>query len=121
MPRTFYPARAILTRVQAKNCRSVPHRFAVRRSDKDAFPTSPAIVAGRIESFRLPEQAQFWSVIHQTQYQAFVHFAADSCAAFLSHRAQKDLRFGTFSPGAGSRFENSGLDPYLSTGPVTLD
>jgi hypothetical protein len=89
--------------------------------NKDAFPTSPACVAGRIKSFRLPKQAQVSSVIHQAQYQAFVRFAVDSCAAFLSHRAQKDLRFGTFSPGAGSRFENSDLDPYLSTGPVTLD
>jgi len=90
--------------------------------NKDAFPTSPARVAGRIKSFRLPKQAQVSSVIHQAQYQAFVRFAVDSCAAFfLSHRAQKDPRFGTFSPGAGSRFENSGLDPYLPTGPATLD
>ena len=53
--------------------------------------------------------------------QAFVRFAVASCAAYQSHRAQNDLRFGTFSPGAGSRFENSGLNPYPSTGPVTLD
>jgi hypothetical protein len=89
--------------------------------NKDAFPTSPARSAGRIKSFRLPKQAKVSGVIFQAQYQAFVRFAVNSCAAFLSHRAQKDLRFGTFSPGAGSRFENSGLDPYLPTGPVTLD
>jgi hypothetical protein len=90
--------------------------------NKDAFPTSPAHVAGRSKSIRLPKLAQVSSVIHQAQYQAFVRFAVDSCAAFFpSHRAQKDLRFGTFSPGAGSRFENSGLDPYLPTGPATLD
>jgi hypothetical protein len=50
--------------------------------NKDAFPTSPARVAGRIKSFRLPKQAQVSSVIHQAQYQAFVRFAVDSCAAF---------------------------------------
>ena len=86
--------------------------------NKDAFPNSPACAPGRIKSFRLPKQAQVSCVSFQAQYQAFVRFAVDSCAAFLSHRAQKDLRFGTFSPGAGSRFENSGLNPYLSTEPV---
>ena len=35
--------------------------------NKDAFPTSPARVAGRIKSFRLPEQAQVSSVIFQAQ------------------------------------------------------
>jgi hypothetical protein len=70
--------------------------------NKDAFPTSPACVAGRIKSFRLPKQAQVSSVIFQAQYQAFVRFAVGSSAAFLSHRAQKDLRLGTLL-GAGSR------------------
>jgi hypothetical protein len=68
--------------------------------NKDAFPTSPARVAGRIKSFRLPKQAQVLSVIFQAQYQAFVRFAVGSSAACLSHRAQRDLRFGTFHPGA---------------------
>jgi hypothetical protein len=35
--------------------------------NKDAFPTGPACVAGRIESFRLPKQAQVSSVIYQAQ------------------------------------------------------
>jgi len=35
--------------------------------NKDAFPTGPACVAGRIKSFRLPKQAQVSSVIFQTQ------------------------------------------------------
>jgi hypothetical protein len=35
--------------------------------NKDAFPTSPARVAGRIKSFRLPEQAQVSSVSFQAQ------------------------------------------------------
>jgi hypothetical protein len=67
--------------------------------NKDAFPTSPASVAGRIKSFRLPKQAQVSSVIFQAQYQAFVRFAVGSSVAFLSYRAQKDLRFGTFRSG----------------------
>jgi hypothetical protein len=67
--------------------------------NKDAFPTSSARIAGRIRSFRLPKQAQVSSVFFQAQYQAFVRFAVGSSAAYLSHRAQKDLRFGTFHPG----------------------
>jgi len=51
--------------------------------NKDAFPTSPAHVAGRIKSFRLPKQPQISSVIFQAQYQAFVRFAVGSSAAFL--------------------------------------
>jgi len=48
---------------------------------KDAFPTSPAHIAGRIKSFRLPQQAQVSSVNLQAQYQAFVRFAVASGAA----------------------------------------
>jgi hypothetical protein len=48
---------------------------------KDAFPTSPAYVAGRIKSFRLPKQARISSVNFQAQYQAFVRFAVASGAA----------------------------------------
>jgi hypothetical protein len=86
---------------------------------KDAFPTSRACVAGRIKSFRLPKQAQVSSMIFQAQYQAFVRFAVGSSAACLSHRAQRDLRFGTFHPGALAL--RTLADPYLPTGPVTLD
>lgn len=49
--------------------------------NKDAFPTSPAYVAGRIKSFRLPKQAQVSTVNFQAQYQAFVRFAVASGAA----------------------------------------
>jgi hypothetical protein len=35
---------------------------------KDAYPASPARLAGRIKSFRLPKQAQLSSVISQAQY-----------------------------------------------------
>jgi hypothetical protein len=35
--------------------------------NKDAFPTSPACIAGRIKSFRLSKQAQVSSVIFQAQ------------------------------------------------------
>jgi hypothetical protein len=67
--------------------------------NKDAFPISPASAAGCIKSFRLPKQAKVSSVFFQAQYQAFVRFAVASSAAYSSHRAQKDLRFGTFHPG----------------------
>jgi len=49
--------------------------------NKDAFPSSPAHVAGCTESFRLPKQAQVCRVSFQAQYQAFVRFAVKSSAA----------------------------------------
>ena len=66
---------------------------------KDALPNSPADTAGCIKSFRLPKQAQVSRVSFQAQYQAFVRFAVASSAAVKSHRAQLDLRFGTFHSG----------------------
>jgi hypothetical protein len=49
--------------------------------NKDAFPNSPADLAGCTESFSLPKQAQVSRVNFQAQYQAFVRFAVGSCAA----------------------------------------
>jgi hypothetical protein len=49
--------------------------------NKDAFPNSPACIAGCTKSFRLPKQAQISRVSFQAQYQAFVHFAVGSSAA----------------------------------------
>src|ERR1700730_3756133 len=67
--------------------------------NKDAFPNSPADGAGCLKSICLPKQAQVSRVIFQAQYQAFVRFAVGSSAALQSHRAQLDLRFGTFHSG----------------------
>jgi hypothetical protein len=89
--------------------------------NKDAFPTSSACVASRIKSLRLPKQAQVSSVIFQAQYQAFVRFAVGSSAAQPKPSRAKGPAFWNLSLGAGSHFENSGLNPYLSTEPVTLD
>jgi hypothetical protein len=55
--------------------------FSYVAVNKDAFPNSPASVAGCIKSFRLPKQAQVSSVSFQAQYQAFVRFAVGSGAA----------------------------------------
>jgi hypothetical protein len=49
--------------------------------NNDAFPDSPADIAGCIESFRPPKQAQVSRVSFQAQYQAFVRFAVKSSAA----------------------------------------
>jgi hypothetical protein len=46
--------------------------------NKDAFPNSPACVAGRIKSFRLPKQARVSSVSFQAQYQAFVRLRSEA-------------------------------------------
>jgi hypothetical protein len=67
---------------------------------KDAFPQQSSVhAAGGTKSFSLPKQAKVSCVSFQAQYQAFVHFAVGSGAAFKSHRAQVDLRSGTFHPG----------------------
>jgi hypothetical protein len=79
---------------------------------KDAFPQQSSVhAAGGTKSFSLPKQAKISCVSFQAQYQAFVHFAVGSGAALKSHRAQVDLRSGTFHSGRASRFENSGLHP----------
>src|SRR6266478_925131 len=89
---------------------------------KDAFPQqSSAHAAGGTKSFSLPKQAKVSCVSFQAQYQAFVHFAVGSGAAFKSHRAQVDLRSGTFHSGRASRFEKLWPSPVASTGPATLD
>jgi hypothetical protein len=49
--------------------------------NKEAFPNSPADVAGCAKSLRLPKQAQVSRVSFQAQYQAFVRFAVGSSAA----------------------------------------
>jgi hypothetical protein len=49
--------------------------------NKNAFPNSPADIAGWIQSFRPPKQAQVSRVGFQAQYQAFVRFAVKSSAA----------------------------------------
>jgi hypothetical protein len=73
--------------------------------NKDAFPTSPARVAGRIKSVRLPKQAQVSSVILQAQYQAFVHFAVESSAAFFAIALKGTCVLEPFTQG-GLSFES---------------
>jgi hypothetical protein len=60
------------------NSRKILQYVAV---NKDAFPNSPACVAGCTKSLSLPKQAQISSVSFQAQYQAFVRFAVGSSAA----------------------------------------
>jgi hypothetical protein len=50
---------------------------------KDAFPQQSSVhAAGGTKSFSLPKQAKVSCVSFQAQYQAFVHFAVGSGAAF---------------------------------------
>src|ERR1700682_167207 len=89
--------------------RARPDRGAVRFTqillyvaiNKDAFPNSPAHTAGCIRSFRLPKQAQVFSVAFQAQYQAFVRFAVGSSAALKPSRPTRPA-FWNLSLGAGS-------------------
>jgi hypothetical protein len=69
--------------------------FAVYRGQQRGVPQQPGIRSRLHQSFRLPKQAKVCRASFQAQYQAFVRFAVGSSAA-LSHRAQLDLRFGTF-------------------------
>jgi hypothetical protein len=80
--------------------------------NKDAFPNRQHI-ADRTKSFSLPKQAQVFRVSFQAQYQAFVRFAVG--AAQLSQPSRSiGPAFWNLSLGAGSRFENSGLQPAIS-------
>ena len=85
--------------------------------NKDAFPPLPAYIAGRTESFSLPNKPGMSRVSLQAQYQAFVHFAVTSSAA-LSAIAPNGPRSGTFQPArALSIFqENSGIRPQALRG-----
>jgi len=67
--------------------------------NKDAFPISPADAAGCFKSFRLPKQAQFFTVAFQAQYQAFVRFAVKAAQLSKAIALNRDLRFGTFHSG----------------------
>jgi hypothetical protein len=67
--------------------------------NKDAFPNSPAHVAGCIKSFRLPKQAQVSRVIFQAQYQAFVRFAVGSSAALSAIALNLTCVLEPFTPG----------------------
>jgi hypothetical protein len=63
--------------VQSNSRKIVPYAAV----NKDAFPNSPACVAGCTKSLSLPKQAQISRVSFQAQYQAFVRFAVRSSAA----------------------------------------
>ncbi|WP_143062836.1 hypothetical protein [Bradyrhizobium sp. OK095] len=63
--------------------------------NKDAFPTA-SIYRQRTHSYRLPKQAQLCCVSLQAQYLAFVHVAVGKQRSSNRHRAQQDLRLGTF-------------------------
>ena len=77
-----------------------PHRFCrIVAVNKDALPTSSADAAGCIKSFRLPKQAQVFTVAFQAQYQAFVRFAVKAAQLSKAIALNRDLRFGTFHSG----------------------
>ena len=63
--------------------------------NKDAFP-SASIQCQRTHSYRLPKQALLCCVSPKAQYQAFVHVAVGKQRSSNGHRAQQDLRLGTF-------------------------
>jgi hypothetical protein len=71
----------------------------VRRPSRSTKTRSPpaSIDRQRTHSFRLPKQAQLSCVSLQAQYQAFVHVAVGEQRSSTGHRAQQDLRLGTYN------------------------
>src|SRR4051794_27077352 len=67
--------------------------------NKDALPNSPTEAAGCIKSFRPPKQAQVSRVIFQAQFRLSFALRSEAAQLSKSHRAQLDLRFGTFQSG----------------------
>ncbi len=70
-----------------------------RRRQQRRVPHRPADAAGCIKSFRLPKQAQVFTVAFQAQYQAFVRFAVKAAQLSKAIALNRDLRFGTFHSG----------------------
>ena len=72
--------------------------FVDRRVQQRRVPPPASIHCQRTHSYRLPKQAQLMSCVSlQAQYQAFVHFAVGEQRSSNGHRAQQDLRLGTFN------------------------
>jgi hypothetical protein len=78
--------------------------FVVRRVQQRRVPQPPALVAGRIKSFSLPNKpilpsAGIFRVIFQAQYQAFVRFAVGSSAALSAIALNWTCVLEPFTPG----------------------
>ena len=111
------------------------HRFAMQFNstqisptvaiNKDAFPNSPPDPEGRIKSIHLPTQAQVSRVSFWTQISGFRSLCGRKQRSSFSHRAQVDLRFGTFQSGRALALRTLAstrdIPIRVSTGPATLD
>ena len=104
-----------------RNRRLVPHRVVVRRSQQRRVPHQRGV-------HRRPHQI----IPPAKTSTGFERDFSSAISGFRSLCGRKQRSFpkpsrskgpASWNPllGAGSRFENSGLCPYLSTGPVTLD
>jgi hypothetical protein len=108
----------IALKLQALNCRhrrlvrsGTPHArpdrsavrfhtdFAVRRRQQRRVPQQSSGRRWLHQSFRLPKQAQVFTVAFQAQYQAFVRFAVKAAQLSKAIALNQDLRFGTFHSG----------------------
>jgi hypothetical protein len=77
----------------------LPADFVNVAFNKDAFPTrQPRSPAN--QSFSLPKQARFFLRKSSSAISGFRSLCGRKQRSSVGHRAQFDLRFGTFSPGA---------------------
>jgi hypothetical protein len=97
--------------------------FVDRRVQQKTRSPLASIHRQRTHLFRLPKQAQLSRVSLQAQYLAFVHFAVGEQRSSTGHRAQQDLRLGTFksvklspeSPAFTRRVYGAGTDMLTGT------
>jgi hypothetical protein len=86
--------------------------------NKDAFPTRQPLSPAN-QSFSLPKQARFFLRKSLSAIQAFVRFCGRKQRSSLGHRAQLDLRFGTFSSGAALALRTLAFTRW-TTGPAPM-
>ena len=130
-----WPWSAVSLRLMSRTARSGPRDHIARRTktaayfhtdlpyvavNKDAFPTSPARVAGRITSHSACQNSTDFERDFSSAISGFRSLCGRKQRSLPKPSRSKGPAFWNLSPG-GSRCENSGLDPYLPTGPVTLD
>ena len=80
-------------------CGSASCRFRQRRVQQRRVPHPPASIASE-QSFSLPKQARFFLRKSSSAISGFRSLCGRKQRSSVGHRAQFDLRFGTFSPGA---------------------
>ena len=89
--------------------------------NKDAFPNSPAYCRRPHQIIPPAKTSTGFSREFSSAISGFRSLCGRKQRSSLKPSRSNGPAFWNLSLGAGSRFENSGLHPYASTGPATLD